>query len=108
MKRYDQRTPRQVAHQRYRHLLALPDLELCEQDHRTAGLPRAQHRCSWAEITDTGTVRECRADGEWGVQIKSLGVRRRCTRHAAHAVRARLWLQLRKLQRGDAFDAADG
>lgn len=101
MKRYDQRTPRQVAHQRYRHLLTLPDLALCEQDHRTTGLPHAQHRCTWAEITDTGTVWECARDGEWGVQIPGLGVRRRCAKHAATAIRARLHQQLRQLQRGE-------
>lgn len=100
MRRYDQRTPRQIAYQRYQHLLTLPDLELCEQDHRTTGLPRGQHRCSWAELTESGTVVECRHDGEWGVQIPGLGVRRRCTKHAAAAIRARLQLLQRRLERG--------
>ena len=103
MKRTDRRTPRQIAHQRYTHLLRLPDAELLEQHLRLHDpfVTRLPHGpCSYAVITQAGTVRGCLWRGEWGVQIPDLGVRRRCVTHAADAIRARLRLQKRRLERG--------
>lgn len=108
MKRYDQRTPRQIAHQRYTHKLGLPDDDLCKTDQpQTSPLAgSSQGRCSWAEITDHG-VQPCTAVGRWGIYIPGLGARRRCTTHAAMAIRARLWLQRRRLQLGKSAERGD-
>lgn len=109
MKRYDQRTEKQVALQRITHLLDLGDHDLCNQHHnlRCAWSTRTERPggCTYLVILPTGDtigIGECEATGDiWQIQIPGLpGVRRRCTRHAAEALRARLWLQKQRLLRG--------
>lgn len=100
--RRDTRTELDVSLQAIGHRLKLADDKLCAADIHTAPLPgHAQgKRCTREEINEHGHVVACAESGTWGQKTRGIPVRRLCTHHAAEVIRARLWLQQLRLQRG--------
>lgn len=100
VKREDKRTALEITEQRYRHLLDLPDRDLCLADHRTSALPvhAREKPCTYQWITDAGTVECCPHRRLWVTKTAN-GLVVRCTAHMADLIRARLWLERRALQR---------
>jgi hypothetical protein len=99
VKRADRRTPEQIAIQRYTHLITLPDTDLCQTDHRTSALPEPHPPCPTVELTEHDGAVACGQPGRWGYHVPGQPARRGCDRHAAAAIRARLYLQRNQLER---------
>lgn len=98
MRRADKRTPAQIAIQRLTTLIDLPDRDLCQTDHHTSVLPAPHPRCTRTDIGGAGYPEHCLLPGEWASQQPGINTTRTCTHHAARTIRARLWLQRRRLQ----------
>jgi hypothetical protein len=99
MRRADKRTPVEISIQRLANLILLPDRDLCQIDHRTSLLPAPHPRCTRLDLIEGGYVQECCLPGEWAPQQPGINTTRSCTYHAARTIRARLWMQRRRLQR---------
>jgi hypothetical protein len=98
MRRAAKRTPREISIQRLTNLINLPDRDLCQADHRTAALPAPHPRCTRADLDTAGNPEDCQLPGEWASQQPGINTTRACTHHTARTIRARLWLQRRRLQ----------
>jgi hypothetical protein len=86
---------------RLTHLMALPDHDLCDVDHRTAEL-NTDGACTWEyhPDPDKADTIPCPNPGQWGTyQPGQDRSRRGCTAHTAAAIRAALHLQRNELRK---------
>lgn len=97
MRRAAKRTPREISIQALTNLIDLPDRDLCQKDHRTSALPRPHPTCPRADLGEHG-IEPCIQPGEWATNQPGINATRACTHHTARTIRARLWLQRRRLQ----------